>query len=139
MEKKGNKEEILIDGKNAVLGRLAAFAAKKALEGKKVIIFNCNETIILGNKSDILKRYNIKVAKGHAAQEGPYFQRIPNLIVRRTIRGMLPRKKNRGRAALKNVICYCDMPKEFESREKVTHEKKDIIKFITLRKLCDLI
>ncbi len=43
----------IIDGKDAVLGRLASYAAKEALKGEEVIIVNCKEVIITGNKKDI--------------------------------------------------------------------------------------
>ena len=40
----------IIDGKNAVLGRLASFAAKEALRGEEIVILNCEQIIITGNK-----------------------------------------------------------------------------------------
>ena len=40
----------IIDGKNAVLGRLASFVAKEALKGEEIVIVNCDEIMITGNK-----------------------------------------------------------------------------------------
>ena len=86
-------EEILIDGSQGVLGRVCTYAAKQALTGKKVIIVNCDDLIVSGNKDNILERYNRKRARGGDAQKGPYFPRLPKDIVRRTVRGMLKYKK----------------------------------------------
>jgi len=43
----------VIDGKNAVMGRLASYAAKEALKGEDIAIVNCGEIIITGNKKSI--------------------------------------------------------------------------------------
>ena len=40
----------IIDGKGAILGRLASYAAKQALKGEEIVVLNCEEVIITGNK-----------------------------------------------------------------------------------------
>ena len=45
----------IIDGTNAVLGRLASYVAKKVLKGEEVIILNCEHILITGNKKSIRK------------------------------------------------------------------------------------
>ena len=42
----------IIDGKNTVLGRLASFAAKEALKGEEIVVLNCEQVIITGNKKN---------------------------------------------------------------------------------------
>ena len=49
--------KIVIDAANAPLGRVASFAAKKALLGNSVFIVNCNESIISGRKRSIIDEY----------------------------------------------------------------------------------
>jgi len=50
----------IIDGKNAVLGRLASYAAKEALKGEDIVILNCEHVIITGNKRDIRETFERK-------------------------------------------------------------------------------
>src|SRR3989338_9925934 len=47
---------------------------------------------------------------------GPYHSRLPDRIVRRTIRGMLPYKQERGKKAFARIMCYIGTPKEIEGK-----------------------
>lgn len=139
-QKTGSKEKtevIIIDGKNAVLGRMAAFAAKQALIGKKVAVINCEDIIIIGKPSSILAHYKEKVARGHPLT-GPHFPRASDRIVRRTIRGMLPYKKSRGMDAFRRVMCYSGIPAEYASKKSMNLGKNVLstTRYITLAKLC---
>ena len=50
----------IIVGKNAVLGRLSSYAAKEALKGEDIVILNCEQVIITGNKKSIKKNFETK-------------------------------------------------------------------------------
>lgn len=103
-------QEIVIDADNALLGRLASYAAKQALLGKNVIIINCSKAVISGNPEFIGAHYRAKRARGGSSLKGPNFPRSPERILKRTIRGMLPHRQARGLAALKRVKCYNEVP-----------------------------
>ncbi len=139
-----NNKIIVINGENAILGRLASYAAKKALEGYTVYIVNAEKVAITGNKDDILRRYLEKIQRGDP-HKGPFFPRQPHLIVRRTIRGMLPWKKKRGREAYRRVKVFIGFPEELKKYEvveldrKYKIEKLKIPKFIYLGELSRLI
>lgn len=143
MADKDNKV-IVINGENTILGRLASYAAKKALEGYTVYIVNAEKVAITGNKDDILRRYLEKIQRGDP-HKGPFFPRQPHLIVRRTIRGMLPWKKKRGREAYRRVKVFIGFPEELKKYEvveldrKYKIEKLKIPKFIYLGELSRLI
>ena len=96
---------MIVDGKNAVLGRLAVGTAKKLMSGEEVQIFNAEKVIITGRPNLIKEKYLARRARGNP-HHGPFFPRMPHLIVRRTIRGMLPYKTNKGRAAFKKLRVY---------------------------------
>ncbi|RMD67322.1 50S ribosomal protein L13 [Candidatus Pacearchaeota archaeon] len=132
-------EEIVIDGKGAVLGRLASFAAKQALLGKKVVVVNCNEVVITGRKENVVENYRAKRARGGSSLKGPHFPRQPERIVKRTIRGMLPYKQGRGRTAFKSVRCFDALPAEFASKEKLSLGKELKTTSIKLGELARLI
>ena len=96
---------MIIDGKDAVLGRLASTTAKKLLSGEEVTIINAEKIILTGRPIEIKKQYLQRRQIG-SPQHGPFFPREPQKIVRRTIRGMLPYKTPRGRTAFKKLRVY---------------------------------
>ncbi len=117
----------IIDGKDAVLGRLASRAAKFALKGEEVAVVNCREVIITGNKKNILKDFADKKTLIGSGQQGPKHSKDIEKIVKRAIRGMLPRAriKGRGKTALEKVKCYLGVPAEMESMEKESLAAKE--------------
>ena len=119
---------IIIDGKNAVLGRLASYAAKESLKGEEIIVLNCLDIIITGNKEDIKKEFQEKRSRVGSIQKGPKHSMVSEKIVKRTIRGMLPNyREGRGREAFKRIKCYSGIPKEFQNKESIKlNEKKKI-------------
>ena len=125
----------IIDATNAILGRLASFTAKQALLGKSIVIVNCNDALITGNKADILEKYKQERARGGSALKGPNFPRSPERLLKRTIRGMLKYKRQRGEDALRRIICYNDLPKEFENTSKIKAGKDKTSRTIKLKEL----
>ena len=113
-------EKIIIDGENAILGRLASYAAKQALLGKSVIIVNCEKALITGRRRSVINNYKELRGRGGSSLKGPHFPKDSFRIVKRTIRGMLPYKQQRGLTAFKNILCYNSVPKELESVKKIT-------------------
>lgn len=128
---------MIIDASNLILGRLASYAAKRALLGEKVDVVNCEHAVVTGNKASIIARYMQKIHRGVPLQ-GPYFPKMPDRIVRRTIRGMLPHKQAKGRDIYKNVMCYLGVPEEFKGKkietiDEANIEKSSTLKFMTLK------
>ncbi len=110
----------IIDGKNAVMGRLASYAAKEALKGEEVAVVNCREVIITGSREGAKERLRKMRARIGSGQQGPKVSRIDYKIVKRAIRGMLPNhREGKGREAWKRIKCYSDEPEEFKSQEKI--------------------
>jgi len=108
----------VIDGENAVLGRLASYAAKQALLGNKIVVVNCDKVIISGRRARTISDYKVTRARGGHSQKGPIFPTMPARIVKRTIRGMLSHKEGRGANAFKKIRCYENIPKEFSESNK---------------------
>lgn len=126
----------IIDGKNAVMGRLASFAAKEAIKGEEIVVVNCEEVIITGNEKDIQKKYKEKREKIGSGQKGPKVSRLPHLIVKRAIRGMIPNhRQGRGKEIYKKIKCYSGIPKEFEDAKKIVAGKSKGNKFIRVEEV----
>ncbi|MEK6906037.1 MAG: 50S ribosomal protein L13 [Nanoarchaeota archaeon] len=126
--------KITIDGSNAVLGRLASYAAREALRGDEVVVLNCEKIIITGSKKDIEDDFKAKRGRVGTVQKGPKQPRTSDKIVKRVIRGMLPNHRfGRGRVAYSKIRCYTGVPKEFEGVKtiKVGQEKRN--KFIHVK------
>jgi len=131
--------KLVIDATNATLGRLASYAAKQALLGKQIIIVNCSDAVVSGRKKNIIAEYQEARARGGSALMGPHFPKQPFRIVKRTVRGMLSYKQKRGKDALKKVICYNDVPAEYEEAKKIHAGKEKKTTTIKLSELSKVI
>ncbi len=124
----------IIDGKNAVLGRLASYVAKQALQGEEIVILNCEQVIVTGNRTNIKKKFEDKRGRVGSSQKGPKHSRTSDKIVKRTIRGMLPdHRRGRGKVAFKKIKCYAGIPKEFQESKKIVSGKEKIGKFVKVK------
>ena len=131
--------QIVIDAKDAVLGRTASYAAKQALLGNKIIIVNCNDALITGRRNLILGHYSHMRSRGKGAQKGPRVLRSPERLLKRTIRGMLEYTQKRGEDAFDRIICYNETPKEFEGAKKISLAKELKIKTVKLSEVAKII
>ncbi|MBI4438610.1 50S ribosomal protein L13 [Candidatus Woesearchaeota archaeon] len=134
---------MIIDAKNQVLGRFATVAAKKALQGEDVIVVNCEKAVITGKKSVVLAKYKLLMEAGQPTK-GPFIRRRPDMFVRRAIRGMLPRKRARGRDAFKRIKCFIDVPADIDAKKIETVKGADISgvatrKYVSVAEICRLI
>lgn len=71
--------------------------------------------------------------------KGPFFPKIPERVMKRTVRGMLKHRTGRGRDALKRVICYNEIPSEYQEAKMISFPKEFKIKTMTLKELSKLI
>jgi large subunit ribosomal protein L13 len=106
----------IINAEGLLLGRLASNVARRSLEGEKFAIVNVEKAIVSGHRAMVLGSYYQKRQRG-SREGGPFFPRRPDHIMRRTIRGMLPYKRQRGAEAFRNVMAYVGVPVEFQGRE----------------------
>ena len=113
---------MIIDAKNAVLGRMASGVAKKLLAGEKISIINAEQAIMTGNPNKMRNYYLERKAKG-SPHHGPFTPKRPDLIVRRVIRGMLPYKKPKGRDAMKRLKIFIGFPDYVEGKQIMTIEE----------------
>lgn len=123
----------IIDAEGAILGRMCTNVAKRLLGGEQIAIVNSEKAIITGKKSAIKKRYKQKRDVG-TYRKGPFFPRMPDRLVKRSVRGMIPYQTPHGRTAYKKLKCYIGVPKEFEGKsfEKIDDAKKQPVKYMTV-------
>jgi len=111
----------IIDATGLVMGRLSSSVAKSLLQDQKleIAIVNAEKCLISGSRKRVSEQYLGKRAMNHP-RKGPYFPRMPDMILKRTIRGMLPYQQPRGREALKRVKVYIGTPAEFKGAKAET-------------------
>ncbi|MGI0141253.1 MAG: 50S ribosomal protein L13 [Candidatus Micrarchaeales archaeon] len=111
----------VVDGKNKVLGRLASQVAKMVLNGHEVAVVNAEHIFISGHSKDIIAGYKQKLEFQDKAnpEHSPYHSRRADLFVKRAIRGMLPFKKPKGKAAYKLLKIYIGVPEEYKTAKMV--------------------
>lgn len=130
---------MIVNAENLILGRMAAIVAKKALQGEKVDLVNIEKAVVTGKPAVTLEKYKQKFQRGYTTT-GPYFPKHPEKLVRRTIRGMLPYKQEKGKKAFKNIRCYIGIPEEFKGKKAETLEKANVknikkTKYITVKQI----
>jgi large subunit ribosomal protein L13 len=107
-----NTRSQIVDAKGLILGRMASIVAKRLLKGEKIIILNAEEAVISGKRSSIIREAKKFLQVGHF-RKGPLHRRRPDTIVKRTIKGMLPRRKSQGIDAFKRLKVYIGTPEKF--------------------------
>ncbi|WIV67725.1 50S ribosomal protein L13 [Natrialbaceae archaeon AArc-T1-2] len=102
--------DVVVDARDCILGRVASQVAERALEGDRVAVVNAEDAVITGDKNDVFETYRKRLQLG--SDSGPYYPKRPDTIFKRSVRGMLPYKKKRGRKAFENVRVYVGNPYE---------------------------
>lgn len=141
----------LVDAKGLILGRVATQITKMMLLGDNVVIINCIDACISGNRANILNHYQAykNVRTRSNPKRGPW--RVgtrPDVFVKKVIRPMLP-KNERGTLALHRLHCYIhDIPElkkaqygepqkvEFSEKFKINHLSR---KPVSVGDICDIV
>ena len=110
--------EEIVDATNLILGRMASYVAKKALDGRRVVVVNAERAVISGTKERVVARAKLKLKTRTLGnlEKSPTHPRKPDGYVRRVIRGMLPWKKTGGKDAFHRVKVYTGTPSEYLDR-----------------------
>jgi large subunit ribosomal protein L13 len=127
--------DVVVDARDCIFGRVASNVAQRALDGETIAVVNAEDTVITGNEDDIMEKFRKRRDVG--SDRGPYYPKRPDGIFKRSIRGMLPHKKPRGREALSNVRVYVGNPYEdhdleAEILEGTSLDRLSNIKFVSL-------
>ncbi len=102
-----------MDASGLVLGRAASVIARRLLDGEHIVVVNAEKSVVTGNRSMVIATYTAHRARG-SVRSGPHFPRYPDRIFRRTVRGMLPHLKTRGKEALRRLEVHMGVPPEYQ-------------------------
>ena len=117
------EKQIVIDAKGHLFGRLASVVAKELLNGQRVVIVRAESTVLSGllfrrltEFQDFLGVSNSKNPK----RGGPYHYRAPARILWKSIRGMIPHKTARGKAAMERLKIFEGIPHPYSHCKRVS-------------------
>ena len=136
---------MIINGEGHILGRLASVVSKKLLDGEEVVVLNAEKIMLTGNKDWAYAKYKQRVDRASISNPrdlGPKYPRRPEDIFRRTVRGMLPMKKAKGKTAFKGFKAFVGVPEEYADAELITMpeaEYNDIKKGMELGEISKLL
>lgn len=127
---------MIIDGTNAIFGRMATVVAKKALLGETITIVNCEKVLISGKKEIVFAKYD-RLKKMGTPIKGPFYSSDPEKFLKRIIRGMLPYKQAKGREAFDRIKCYAGIPSHLEGQEVLKLENKGLrVNAVSISEIC---
>jgi large subunit ribosomal protein L13 len=109
----------VVDADGMVVGRLSTFIAKRLLKGEEIVIVNAQNAIISGSRDAIIEEFHARVRRG-STRKGPYYPRMPDRILRRAVRGMLPYQRSRGKKAYQNLRVFIGVPDEYSKNKAET-------------------
>ena len=129
--------DVVVDARDCIMGRVASQVAEKALDGQTVAVVNAERAVITGREEQIKEKYKKRVDIG--ADNKYFYPKRPDGILKRSIRGMLPHKKRRGREAFENVRVYVGNPhdEDAEVLEGTSLDRLSNIKFVTLAEVSE--
>lgn len=129
IEREFSREKIVvIDAEDSVLGRLATVVAKLLLRGYRVHIVNAEKAVVSGERNRVIEGYKLllEVRTHKNPYRGPKRPRSPVSIVKRTVRGMLPKESDKGFEAYKRLRVHIGVPEELRNRPRVKIPFADI-------------
>ena len=124
LARKGEPRPVtVIDATGASAGRLASYIAKRLLAGEEVHIVNAEKAVVSGNLDAVMERMHFKRDVG-TRRKGPYYPRVPHLMMKRTVRGMLNYQELPShRAAYKRLKAHIGIPDELAEKQPIQIEK----------------
>lgn len=109
----------VVNAEGLILGRMCSKIAKRLLNGEEIIIVNAEKIVISGKKKSKVAEAKEFLEVG-APERGPFHSRRPDRIVRKTVRGMVPWKQAKGKAAYKRLKVFMGVPKELKDMKMET-------------------
>jgi large subunit ribosomal protein L13 len=116
----------VVDATGLVLGRLASHLAKRLMAGETIHVVNAEKAVVTGTKDAIMERFNFKRDVG-TRRKGPFYPRVPHMMVKRTVRGMLSYQETpTHRAAYRRLTCHIGVPDALAGQKAETIEKAKV-------------
>jgi large subunit ribosomal protein L13 len=114
------KESVTVfDAEGLILGRMASQIAKRLLGGEEIVIVNAEKAVISGRRGNKVSEAKDFLEVGGVGR-GPFHYRRPDRIIKKTVKGMLPFKKPKGKQAYKRLRVFIGVPEDLKNRRMET-------------------
>jgi len=118
----GQSKVVIIDAQDTILGRMCTIIAKLLLEGYRVYVINAEKAVVSGERRRVIEGYKLFLEV--RTHRNPYKRgirrpRTPINIIKRTIRGMLPKENTKGFEALRRLKVYIGVPEELSKLPRI--------------------
>lgn len=112
------RQDVVVDASNSIAGRLCSKVAKLLLEGYRVVVLNCERALISGERKSVIREWKkyLEVRSVINPKHTPRHPRRPDRILTEMIRGMVPKDKPKGRAAINRLRVYVGTPEVYRGR-----------------------
>jgi large subunit ribosomal protein L13 len=111
----------LVNAEGQIVGRMGSKVAKLLLNGEEVVILNAEKAVFSGKKKSKIAEAHLFLEVGAPAR-GPFHYRRPDRFLRKTLRGMVPFKQPKGKAAYKRLKVFMGIPAEFKDQKMVSFD-----------------
>ena len=110
-----NLHTLYIDASGQIAGRLCSKVAAELLSGKRVIVLNAEKAVLSGRRSTVFRLWQEKLEISSRVNPlyGPIHPRRPDNIIRRMVRGMVPKTKSKGDLAMHRLRVYMGVPEKY--------------------------
>jgi len=135
------EKEIIIDGRNHLLGRLASIVAKELLNGQRVVVVRCEQ--ILRSGSLFRNKLKRQEQMHHRCNTNPRrtatHWKSPSRILWKVIRGMTPHKTSRGAAAMSRLKVFEGIPFPYDQKKRmVIPQALKVLRMKSHRNFCSM-
>ncbi len=118
----GQSRVVVIDAQDTILGRMCTIIAKLLLEKYRVYVINAEKAVVSGERRRVIEGYKLFLEV--RTHRNPYKRgirrpRTPINIIKRTVRGMLPKETTEGFEALRRLKVYIGVPEELSKLPRI--------------------
>lgn len=123
-----------INARGHILGRLATKIVSYLKQNKQIQVFDAGHILISGNRKDILEKWGMRKSLG-TERKGPFYSFLLEKIVKRTVRGMLNKKKTT-KLLSKLKIYRSKVPENINPKKEIlVPQKAQPYKYIFLKEI----
>jgi large subunit ribosomal protein L13 len=132
---------LYVDASEQIAGRLYSTIAKELLSGKRVVVLNAEKALISGRSSSVFRQWQARLEIYSHVNPiyGPIHPRRPDNILRRMVRGMVPKTKTKGRDAMHHLRVYMGVPEKYTKQKTMKFDdampKRPIPQYTTIAEI----
>lgn len=132
---------VYVDATNQIAGRMSSKVAKLLISGKRVVVVNAEKSLLSGSRTSVVRQWQekLEIASHVNPIYGPIHPRRPDNILKRMVRGMVPRKKAKGDMAMKRLRVYIGVPEGVDAARLTRFEdaaaQRPIPVYVTMKEL----